>query len=197
VFSRRFQVNLSGGTLLLNYNNALNALTPITLTGGALAMNGFTDTVSTVSLRAGASQITGPGTLTSSATFDVQDGYVSAVLAGTTNAVGLNKTTGGTVTLDGLNTYTGPTNVTGGKLLVNGSLFGSSAVTVSGGGTLGGNGNLSPGASPGTLGLRSLVFGSNVDTYIVDIVSPTSYDNAIFDVMANLWDSSDTSVGSG
>jgi autotransporter-associated beta strand protein len=54
--------------------------------------------------------------LTSTSAYDVQSGSASAILGG---AVGLNKSTGGTVTLSGANTYTGTTAINGGVLSVN------------------------------------------------------------------------------
>lgn len=77
----------------------------------------------------------------------------------------------GTVTLGGASTYTGATSVNTGTLVVNGSL-GNTAVTVASGATLAGSGTitgdvtiasggtLSPGNSPGTITLGSLVLNS-------------------------------------
>jgi autotransporter-associated beta strand protein len=45
--------------------------------------------------------------------YNLQNGTVSAVLAGTN---GVNKTTAGTITLSGANTYTGTTTVTAGRM---------------------------------------------------------------------------------
>ena len=78
------------------------------------------------------------GTL-NSASFGVQAGTVSAVLAGTG---ALTKTGTGTVTLSAANTYSGTTTVTVGTLALTGSLA-NSAVTVVGG-AFGGNGTAKP-----------------------------------------------------
>src|SRR5207248_7357913 len=56
----------------------------------------------------------GTSALTSTGTFELKNGTVNAILAG--SGIALNKTTAGTVTLNGLNTYTGLTNVTAGTL---------------------------------------------------------------------------------
>ena len=138
------------GTLTLNGNNSYTGTTMITagklIDAGSIAdssdltVNGATaifdlgnnhsDTVGTVTLQGGGS-ITGTGTsaLTSDADYDMQNGSVTAILAG---AVGLNKTTADTVTLSGANTYTGTTNITAGKLIDAGSLSDSSDLTVNG-----------------------------------------------------------------
>ncbi|WP_421917317.1 autotransporter domain-containing protein [Mesorhizobium sp.] len=72
------------------------------------------------------------GTLSSSGSFDLSAGTVSAVLAGTG---GLHKIGSGTVTLSGVNTYTGGTTIDGGGTLAlsgAGSIASSSGVIVSG-----------------------------------------------------------------
>jgi autotransporter-associated beta strand protein len=192
--------SITAGTLLVGVNNAVPSGSAVTVNGpwAVLAMGGYSDCVTSVSLQ-GNGFITGPGTLASKTAFDMQSGSVSAVLAdnGSSWHIGLNKTTGGLVTLSAVNTYTGPTSITGGTLRVNGSLAAGSAVTVSTGGTLGGSGsifgpvtlnggNLSPGSSPGTMTLGSLTFTGSADNYIVEIVSPSSYDNVIFETTIDL-----------
>ena len=123
---------ISAGTFRLGINNLINDASDVVVNGGTLDMVGFSDTVASVSLQSGS--ITGTGTLTSNAAFDVRSGSVSAVLGGT---VGLNKTTAGTVGLTGANTYTGATAVSAGTLNVTGTgSIASTAVTVSGTGTL-------------------------------------------------------------
>ena len=92
-------VNL--GTLALGASNVLADAGNVTITGGTLDVATFNDTVAAVSLRGGV--ITGTtGVLTSAAAFDLRDGSVDAILAG---SVGLNKTTADTVTLSKANTY--------------------------------------------------------------------------------------------
>ncbi len=103
-------VNL--GTLALGANSVLADAGNVTVAGGTLDIATFNDTVAVVSLRGGA--ITGStGVLTSTAAYDLRNGTVGAILAG---SVGLNKTTGDTVTLSRANTYAGVTSVTGGTL---------------------------------------------------------------------------------
>jgi autotransporter-associated beta strand protein len=73
-------------------------------------------------------RITGTGTsaLTSTGTFEMKSGSISASLAGT--GIALNKTTSGTVILGGANTYTGDTTINGGMLLINGSTVSNTLV---------------------------------------------------------------------
>jgi autotransporter-associated beta strand protein len=77
------------------------------------------------------------GALSSSGTFDVRSGTVSAVLAGSGTLI---KSTTDGVTLSGSNTYSGATTVNGGTLSVNGSIALSSMTTVNSGGVLSGTG---------------------------------------------------------
>jgi len=86
----------------------------------------------------GGGSITGSGTstLTSTGTYEMKSGSVSAILGG--SGIALNKTTSGTATLSGANTYTGTTTVTVGTLVVANSnaLGGGGAVNIASGGTV-------------------------------------------------------------
>ena len=188
-------VTLAVGTFTLSGPDCIQATSNVDVTGGAtLAIQGFDNTVAGATLTDG--HITGTGgTLTSTSTFDVRNGSVSAKLAG---GVGLTKTTAGTVTLSGENTYNGATAVTGGTLTVDGSITSDATlsnggtvlngsgtiagtVTVNSGATLAGSleisgavtvnagGYLTPGTSPGQMSTGDLVLapGSNV-TFDVD-----------------------------
>jgi autotransporter-associated beta strand protein len=120
---------LSGAGTLGNIGNAL------TVSGsGTLDLGGTTQTQNGgVTLSGGTIQ---NGTLSSSGTFGLQSGTVSAILAG---SGGVSKTTAGTVTLSGANTYTGGTTVSAGTLALSGTgTLGNigNALTVSGSGTL-------------------------------------------------------------
>jgi autotransporter-associated beta strand protein len=84
-------VNVSGGTLDLGANDL--SLAGVHLTGGSI--------------------IGTTGVLTSTATFDLEAGTVSAVLDG---SQGVAKTGSGAVTLSGTNTYSGGTTISGGTL---------------------------------------------------------------------------------
>jgi autotransporter-associated beta strand protein len=107
--------NINGGTLVFNLFQCIQSASSINVNNGAGLILGASSglTVSGVHLNNGS--IVGPASapLTSTSTFDVQNGSVSAVLNGT---VGLTKSTSGVVTLTGANTYTGVTTVTGGAL---------------------------------------------------------------------------------
>ncbi len=129
--------NITEGTLKYGTDNAI-ATGDVTINGetAELAMGSHSDTVGTVTLDNGGS-ISGTGTLTSTGSFDLKDGTVDVVLAGT--GIALNKTTSGTVTLNNANTYTGDINVNAGKLVLAGpsaNLSTSTSVTVSTGAEL-------------------------------------------------------------
>ena len=117
------------GTLTLGHaTNTLADTGAVNVNGGTLALGTRTDTVGAVTLTSGSITGSGAGKLTGTgSSFDVRSGTVSAKLGG---AVGLTKTTVGTVTLSGDNDYSGATNVSGGTLAVNGSHTGGGTTTV-------------------------------------------------------------------
>jgi filamentous hemagglutinin family protein len=127
---------IGAGTLALGAAGVLPSGTTVVINGtGTLDIAGFNQTVGGVQLLAGTIAGSG-GTLTSTTPYDLRSGTVSAILGG---AVGLNKTTAGTVTLSAANTYTGDTTITGGILAVtvNGALGDVAAgTTVEAGATL-------------------------------------------------------------
>ncbi len=99
-------VRINGGTLIYGVDNALS--TPaVTIAGGTLNLNGFNETnIGAVTLIDGSIVNTGgAATLTSTATYTVEKGTISAVLGGTV-ASGVVKNTAGRVTLSGNNTFT-------------------------------------------------------------------------------------------
>lgn len=154
--------SIDNGTLALGHaTDTLRDDGAVNVNGGELALGTNTDTVGAVTLTSGSITGTGAGKLTGTGSnFDVRSGTISAKLGGT---VGLNKTTGGTVTITSDNSiggYTGATNVSSGKLVVNGNISTSSLITVDSGATLAGsgtvgktviNGTLAVGNSPGTM----------------------------------------------
>ncbi|OQW79978.1 MAG: hypothetical protein BVN35_00975 [Proteobacteria bacterium ST_bin11] len=123
---------VSAGTLTLGASNVIADASSLVVSGNNNVFNLGTnnDTVAGVQLLSGS--IDGSGTLTSSSAFDLQSGTVNAKLGG--NSIGLNKTTGGTVTLNGANTYTGSTQVSAGTLTLGASnvIADASSLVVSG-----------------------------------------------------------------
>jgi hypothetical protein len=126
---------VQGGAVIVSPTGTLggnaNALT--VASGGTVDLGGTTQTQN------GGLSLTGGtvrnGTLSSTGTFSLQAGTVSASLAGT-GAV--SKTTGGTVTLSGANTYSGGTSVSAGTLQISGAgtLGATTGTTAVSGGTL-------------------------------------------------------------
>src|SRR6185437_13331335 len=116
-------LTVAAGTLLVSGGGTMGSTAgATTVSGGTLDLGGTTQTQN------GGLTLTGGtiknGTLSSTGTFGVQSGTISAVLAG---AGALDKTGAGTVTLSGANTYTGITDIHGGTLAIGagGSLAGS------------------------------------------------------------------------
>jgi autotransporter-associated beta strand protein len=147
---------MGGGTLTLSGSNLHTGLTtvlegtlayaksdalstgPITVDGNTavLSLGGYSDQAATVTL-AGGGTITGTtGVLSSTGTFEMQNGTVSGILGGSS---ALNKTTADTVTLTRSNTYTGNTTINEGKLTlgVDGSFNNSPIITVGDAGSSG------------------------------------------------------------
>ncbi len=119
----------TGGTVRLGpLGNQINDSATVNVAGGTFDLGSYGETVGGVTLDGGG--LIKTGTLTSATTFDLRNGTVVAGLAG---AAGLNKTTGGTVTLNlqpnNPYSYTGATHVTGGTLVVNGTFSTSAAET--------------------------------------------------------------------
>ena len=121
-------LTVTGGTAKLLQGSQINTASSVSVSGGTFDINSNSQTLAGVQLTGG-SIIGTSGVLTSTGTFDMQNGSVSAILAG---SVGLTKTSDGTVTLSAANTYTGQTNVTAGTLTTSGTMV-TTAVSVSSG----------------------------------------------------------------
>ena len=160
----------SGGTIVNAGTLQISGAGTLGASGGATTINGGTlDLGGTTQTQNGGLTLTGGtlqnGTLSSSGTFDMRAGSVSAALAGTGP---LQKTTTDTVTLSGANTYSGATSVSAGTLQAGAlnSFSSSSAFSVASGATLGLNnfsqtiGSLA-GAGSVTLGSATLATGND------------------------------------
>ena len=114
---------VNAGTLAYGVENVIPGA--VTVNGGEFALGTHSGTVTGVTLTGGLISSSG-GTLTSTSDFNVQNGSITANLAG---AVGLTKTTSGTVVLGSLSgytpsgslNYTGMTTINGGTLEAIGS----------------------------------------------------------------------------
>lgn len=103
---------VSEGTLAAGIDNAL-ATGGLTVNGGIYAIGTHTDSLGAVTLIDGS--ITGSTGVLTGSSYGVQNGSISAILAGSGI---LTKSTSGIVTLSGLNTYTGATRINAGTLSV-------------------------------------------------------------------------------
>lgn len=145
-------LEISGGTVSLPRGNQIADSRTVTVSGGILDLQANSDTVGPVVLKNG-SITASSGTLTGSS-FDVQNGSITAKLAGA--GASLNKTSAGTVTLSGVNTYSGGTVLTTGilKLGVNNAIP-NAGLTFAGG-------TLEPNNFSDALGALSLTSGSSI-----------------------------------
>jgi autotransporter-associated beta strand protein len=141
-------LTVNGGTAKLLQGSQINTASSVSVSGGTFDINSNSQTLAGVQLTGG-SIIGTSGVLTSTGTFDMQKGSVSAILAG---SVGLTKTSDGTVTLSAANTYTGQTNVNVGTLTVGttGSLLNTTQVNVASGAQFNGNNTATNSAMPAT-----------------------------------------------
>jgi len=124
---------IANGILTLGANATLLASGNLAVTGGTFDVNSLNNVLGNVTLVNGSlTGTTGNVTVNSGGTFAVQNGSISAILAGTGN---LAKSTGGIVMLSGQNTYTGGTAISGGTLALgaNNVLADLGNVTITGG----------------------------------------------------------------
>ncbi len=126
-------VRVNGGNLNYGVNDALS--TPgLTVAGGTVDLKGFNETNigATILIDGSIVNTGGAATIATGLPWFVENGTISAVLAGGT--VGMTKTTAGTVTLSAANTFTGITTINAGVLSwgINDALS-TGALTVTGG----------------------------------------------------------------
>jgi autotransporter-associated beta strand protein len=172
---------LEEGTWRLGASERLANDAVLEVAGGFFDLQGFTETVGNVLLNDGIISGAG-GTLVSTTGFDVRNGVIEGRLDG---AVGLTKSSVGTVQLGGTNLYTGTTTVSAGALLVNGTHIGGGPYTVQAEGTLGGggvmdssatiHGTIAPGDGVGALTLGNSEFqaGSIFEVEVAGSLSDT------------------------
>ena len=157
-------LTVTGGTAKLLQVSQINTASSVSVSGGTFDINSNSQTLAGVQLTGG-SIIGTSGVLTSTGTFDMQNGSVSAILAG---SVGLTKTSDGTVTLSAANTYTGQTNVTAGTLTTSGTMV-TTAVSVSSGASFtgtntGANSAMATNAAVTNNGAMSLAASQTIST---------------------------------
>ncbi len=125
----------NAGILYCGTDNALGS-GPVTVSGGTLAMQGFSDTVGAVTITSGS--ITGAGgTLTSTGGFTLDIDGATTITAHLAGSVGLIKSGAGIAGLDESGSYSGDTTVEAGTLsLLYATLDDASVVTIAGGALL-------------------------------------------------------------
>jgi autotransporter-associated beta strand protein len=124
---------VNAGTLVLgNATNTLANAGAVTVNGGTLSLGSNNDTIGALTLTGGS--ITGTTGVLTASSLTLQNGTVSAILAGSAS---INKTTSGTLTLAGNNTFSGGITLSAGQLNLNAAgALGSGNFTILGG-TLG------------------------------------------------------------
>ena len=107
-------LTVNAGTL--DYSGGALPTCNYTIAGGTLNIGALSKSIGTLHLTGGT--ISGSGALSSNVTYDIQNGAVNAVLAGT---AGVTKSTSGSATVNNP-TYTGNTMVQAGRLTFSGDL---------------------------------------------------------------------------
>ena len=181
---------INSGNLRIGANNALPVTTNLTVGGqttgfpaSVLELNGFNQTVASLSGVVASGTATIQSTLSGTSTLTVNGTgsttYAGSLLEGGTTgaALALVKAGTGSLTLSGSGNYSAGTTVNGGTLKVNSLLSGTGVFTVNSGGVLGGtgtiasivtvnaNGRVAPGNSVGTLTLRGLTLSGSILDY--------------------------------
>jgi outer membrane autotransporter protein len=186
---------ISAGTLQVSGSGTLGATTgTLGVSGGILDLGATTQTTGALTLTGGTIQ---NGTLTS-ASFGVQTGTVSAILAG---GGALTKTGGGTVTLAGVNTYSGGTTIAAGTLVLgDGGTTGSITGSIIDNGTLAINHSdtftLGAGVS-GSGGFAQIGSGTTVVAATETYTGATSVNAGVLEVDGSIATSSLTNVNNG
>ena len=194
------QVTLSGGddrlptTALVAVHGSDGMRGALDLNGNNQVIGGLTDSQGWGGVAPGARSVVNTSGIPVTLTLNTAANQSSGVSIGGTDINGtvgdnlsLVKTGNAMQTLTGASTYTGSTTVSAGTLAVDGSLASSlvtvaAGATLQGSGTLGGavnvQGTLSPGNSPGVIGLGSLVLGASSTTQmeINGLTRGTNYD---------------------
>jgi autotransporter-associated beta strand protein len=144
---------VSGGYVQLLKSNQISNSASVSVLSGVFDLGAYSSSVAGVQLISGTIAATS-GVLTSASAFDLQNGTINAVLAG---SAGLNLASGGTVTLAAANTLSGPATLSYGTLTLTHPLaLQNSTVTMKPGGTLsfaGGNTAVTVGGLAGNGGL--------------------------------------------
>ena len=129
---------INAGTLQIAASERINDASALSIAGGTFDLNGFNETVGSLSGPAGiiTSNATGAATLTVGG--DNSSTSFSGNILNGSGAVALIKQGTGTLTLSGNNTYTGTTTINAGKIQSNssGALSATNSVNVSNAGTL-------------------------------------------------------------
>ena len=158
------------GTLQLGANGTLPSATALTIesadVGGTLNMNGFSQTIGSLSSGTG---IGGTGTVTPSINLTgalTVNQTGSTTYAGAINGSGgsLNLTGSGVLTLAGANAYTGPTTISAGTLALGGSASVNNTVGVS----------IAAGATFDVSAIGSYTLGSSTTLYAAGTSSPAT-----------------------
>ncbi len=121
---------VNAGTLVLGHaSDTLANAAAVMVNGGTLSLGSNNDTIGSLTLTGGS--ITGTTGVLTASSLTLQNGTVSAILAGSAS---INKTTAGTLTLAGNNTLSGGITLTAGQLNLNASgALGSGNFTIQGG----------------------------------------------------------------